>query len=285
MQQLNYVQGSEEWHTFRNKHIGSSDAAVCVLGLHYETTPYMLYMQKMGKAEPKKTTSAMYNGKVNEEPARRCFEDQLGVSVFPTVRESRTTHFMAASLDGLDIDEKVAVEIKCPVNENSTYHQMALQGQVPEHHMPQLQHQISVLELERIYFFSYTQSSNAIVEVKRDETYIKNMIQKETIFWEHVDKKNPPPLTEKDYLYCDTNEWKELTDEWIQLDYLEDRKEQIRRRLIEIAGQKNTKGNGVTVSKTQRKGNVVYSEIPYLKTIDLDQYRSPPTEIWRITTK
>lgn len=280
MQQPNLKQGSPEWHEFRRNHIGGSDAAVCVQQSPY-MTPYDLYLEKIGLGTNRSINSYMQKGIDLEEPARKAFEETMGVSVFPTVRKSQKVHFMAASLDGLDIDGKIAVEIKCP--SNMTYHQMALDGQVPEHHMPQLQHQISVLGLDGIYFFSYTPTSNAIVEVKKDDNYIKNLIEKERIFWDHVTKKEPPPLTEKDYLYCESNEWKELTDEWKQLCILEDRKEEIRKRLIILSGQKNAKGHGVTLTRVHRKGSIEYNSIPELKLIDLEKYRKPPIESWRLT--
>jgi putative phage-type endonuclease len=280
MQQVNLKQRSPEWYEFRRNHIGGSDAAVC-LGESPYMSAHELYLEKLGLGKPKQVNSYMQQGIDLEEPARSAFENIMGISVFPVCRKSRHTDFMMASLDGLDMDEKIAVEIKCP--SNMTYHQMALDGQVPDHHMPQLQHQLSVLGLDVVYFFSYTLSSHAIVEVKRDEKYIKNLIEKEKAFWDYVLKKEPPPLTEKDYVFCESPEWKELTDEWRTLSDLEDRKEVIRNRLIAIAGEKNAKGNGCTLTKVHRKGNVVYSKIEYLKTIDLEPYRSPPVESWRLS--
>jgi|SRR6185295_5479222 len=280
MQQPNLRQRSPEWHEFRQKHIGGSDAITCMGDYRY-ATPYQLYLEKLGLSSPRRITSAMQNGIDNEEPARRAFENLMGISVFPVVRKSRTVDFMMSSLDGLDMDEKIAVEIKCP--SDMTYHQMALDGKVPDHHMPQLQHQISVLGLDGIYFFSYTATSSAVVEVKRDENYIRNLIEKERIFWEYVTKEEAPPLTDKDYVYCESNEWKELTEEWKRLSDLEERKEIVRKQLIAIAGDKNAKGNGCTLTKVYRKGNIPYSKIPEVKKLDLEAHRGPPIESWRLS--
>jgi putative phage-type endonuclease len=280
MQQPNLRQGTAEWHEFRQKHIGGSDAAIC-LGESQYMTPYQLYLEKIGLGKPRQINSAMQNGIDLEEPARRAFEQSIGVSVFPVVRKSRTIDFMIASMDGLDMDEKIAVEIKCPMN--MIYHQMALDGEVPAHHMPQLQHQMSVLNLESIYFFSYTVSTHKAILVRKDENYIKNIIEKETEFWNYVDKKEAPPLSEKDYAYCDSTEWKELTEEWKQLNDLEERKEAIRKRLISIAGDRNAKGNGITLTKVYRKGVIPYSTIPEIKKLNLEPHRNPPSESWRLT--
>src|SRR6185295_11413046 len=167
MQQPNLRQRSPEWHEFRQKHIGGSDAITCMGDYRY-ATPYQLYLEKLGLSSPRRITSAMQNGIDNEEPARRAFENLMGISVFPVVRKSRTVEFMMSSLDG-------------------------------------------------IYFFSYTATSSDVVEVKREKNYIRNLIEKERIFWEYVTKEEAPPLTDKDYVYCESNEWKELTEEWKRL--------------------------------------------------------------------
>ena len=45
----------------------------------------------------------------------------------------------------------------------------------------------------------------------------------------------------------------------------------------------NTLGCGIKVEKNSRKGNVDYTLIQELKNLDLDQYRKPSFDVWRIS--
>lgn len=269
-----------EWHEFRRNHIGSSDASICLGDYRYKT-PYQLYLEKIGLGEPEPISAPMQRGLDLEEEARMQFERVTGHAVFPTVRTHKDIEWMSASLDGLSIDGDIAVELKCP--SNPLYHEMAMDGVLPEHHMPQLQHQMEVLGLQDIYFFSYTVTSYGIIIVKRSQNFIDDIKHKEKAFWECVTSKKPPSLTEKDYVFCDSNEWKELTDEWKQLCDLDDKKERVRKRLLEISGKRNAKGNGITLTKVFSKGKVAYDHIPVLQNLDLEPYRNPPSESFRIT--
>lgn len=280
MQSVSLIQGTPEWHEFRQKHIGGSDASVC-LGESKYMSPYELYLEKIGEGKPKKVTTIMHQGNILEEPARKAFEQVMDVSVFPVVRKHKEYDFMAASMDGLDMDEKIAVEIKCPFSK--IYHQMALNGVMPDHHMPQVQHQMSVLNIDKMYYFSYTIESHGLVVVNRDDDYIKNLISKEKEFWEMVQSRKPPELTDKDYLEMESTEWKELSDEWNRLCEMDDRKEAVRQRIIALSGAQNAKGYGIRLTKVMRKGSVDYKAVPMLKGVDLEAYRKPSNESYRIT--
>jgi capsid protein len=82
-------------------------------------------------------------------------------------------------------------------------------------------------------------------------------------------------------------EWKQYVIDWQDakkdLDQTLERERDCRQRLIVASQSRNCKGFGVRVEKIIRKGSVVFSEIPDLIGVDLEAYRKPPTESWRIT--
>lgn len=82
-------------------------------------------------------------------------------------------------------------------------------------------------------------------------------------------------------------EWQLLVKQWqyakTDLDCSIDMERMAREKLIKASLSNSSKGFGVKVQKIMRKGSVKFSEIPALQGIDLDQYRKPASESWRIT--
>jgi hypothetical protein len=55
-----------------------------------------------------------------------------------------------------------------------------------------------------------------------------------------------------------------------------------REGLIYLSNGKSSKGCGISLTKVFKKGNIDYSKIPELKGVDLEKYRKPIQESWRI---
>lgn len=275
------TQGTEEWKTLRSTKVGASDASA-ILGVSKWTTPYQLWEQKLGLREVE-TTSSMRRGTELEEEARREFEHLHGISVFPDVVFHPEYDWMMASLDGLSLDGKILVEIK---NVNKQDHQVALDGNVPLHYIPQCQHQLAVTGLDSMYYFSYNADNPAIIEVKRDDAYIAGMIEKEKEFYRCMTEFDPPPLTDRDYVEHTDQEWCALAFELkhtsANIKVFEQREKDLRNQLINLSEGKNCKGAGIKMTRIVRKGNIDYAKVEALQGIDLEPYRKPPIESWRI---
>jgi hypothetical protein len=63
---------------------------------------------------------------------------------------------------------------------------------------------------------------------------------------------------------------------------LENEEKELRDILICMSNKKNTVGAGIKVSKIVRKGNIDYSIVHELNGVNLERYRKPPTECWKI---
>lgn len=277
MKIVSVEQGSKEWLSLRNNKIGASDAPI-IMGMSPWTTPFQLWQIKMGLLQIPDNT-AMKRGRDLEEQARQKFIEKVGYEVFPTVALHDSIEFMMASFDGISNDGKSIVEIKCPGRED---HEKAMDGVIPEKYIPQLQHQMEIAQVECMFYFSYSERSHKILEINRDNKYIKDMIQKEKSFWECMQNLEAPELIDRDYIKRDDEEWLMLAKEWIELSKLEKRKEEVRMRLLDISGKCNTMGGGIKFSKIPRKGNIDYKAIPELLTVDLEKYRKSTIETFRI---
>lgn len=64
--------------------------------------------------------------------------------------------------------------------------------------------------------------------------------------------------------------------------HLEEIGKELRNDIITMADNKNIFGGGIIVTKCTRKGNIDYSSIELLKEVDLEYYRKPASEYWRI---
>jgi len=285
--QPHLIQRSKAWFQFRYEHIGASDASA-IMGVSPWKNVNQLYIEKTQTQENhvQLDNYAINRGIALEPVALSVFESETGHLMQPRVMVHPTISYMSASLDGLSLDEDVAVEIKCPGKKD---HDLALSGKVPEKYIPQLQHQMAVLDHDMIYYFSFHEDSHALIEVKRDDEYIKDLIEKESEFWKCVMDKNPPAPQKKDFTTNESEKFR-IAKERYQEFYEQESEitlqlEQAKEDLLEIAGYCNTVGCGISIQRIERKGNLDYSSIPELKNLDLEKYRKPPTESWRITFK
>jgi predicted phage-related endonuclease len=177
-----------------------------------------------------------------------------GLYTFPDVKVHPKYDFMIASLDGITFDGEHIVEVKCP---GAKTHAIALSGKVPDHYMPQLQHQLEVCGKEHMYYFSFDGNFGVFIEVLRDDSYIKELLEKELQFWYCMQNAIPPALKERDSTHKKDMEWKIMAEEWrsckAALHDLEVLELKWRQKLIDACEGKNCHGSGVSVNQSFRK--------------------------------
>lgn len=262
----------------RRSFIGASDAPA-IMGVSPWKTKYRLWQEKCGLVSCEIPSEAMERGNRLEPIARSLFEEFIGVNVQPKRFFSEKHDWMMASLDGIDDSGEIAVEIKCPGK---------YCDHVPDHYMPQLQHQMFVANLKEIYYFSYVEEQEIFIElVKRNDEYIDKLIKAETEFWECVKACTPPEMSNKDFIKREDKEWTDISDKW---NYLKKMKEEIlfeeeilKKQIIDLCEGFQCEGKGMKVQKILKKGSIDYSSIYELKDIDLEKYRKKDSEYWKIS--
>mgnify|MGYP001612220140 FL=1 len=277
------VQGSESWKSLRKNMIGCSDLPV-LMGVSPYKTIYELWSEKHGLSQPK-VNAAMKRGTDLEGEAREAYETEVGFSVEPKVIFHPEYQWLLASLDGLSADGSAAVEIKNCSRED---HELAKKGMIPEKYIPQVQGQLSCLGLQRMHYWSFCQGEGILVEVVRDDKYIKQLYEVASNFFEnHIEGLQEPPLTAKDYVRVETPSRRGVAEQLLQvqkqLKELKETEEALRRSLIEDYGAYNSIGCGIKMTKSLSRGAVDFSAIPELKDVDLEQYRKAPIVKWRIS--
>lgn len=282
MKIIELEQNTPAWSAFRRSHIGASEASA-ILGCSPWTTSYKLWLRKVGLEPEQHQNSAMQRGHALEQEARDTFINSIACPVSPLVAVHDEYEWMSASFDGLNIFEKKLVEIKCPgLNDHKT----AVNGKIPDKYYPQLQHQLAVAGYDKMFYYSYYNGEGSSVLVHRDDAYIDNLIQKEKEFYNHMKTLTSPAMTHKDFNEKDDEEWKILTWRYITFRdkrlHLQKMEDETKQNLIELCQNQSCKGNGVKAQKIVKKGNVDYSLIPELKNVDLDSYRKPVSEYWKL---
>jgi putative phage-type endonuclease len=296
---------TQEWHEWRSQGIGASDAAVIMKKFPYGKTPLNLWEEKIGGSSTF-TNKAMEHGNKMEPRALKWAQDQLGIEL---IGQNRSEHpqmpWMRATLDGVNFEKRIMVEIKCPYNLENHYKVKKTQ-EVPEIYFPQLQHQIKVEEerVDKGYLLSFNhkdENDSILIEVKRDNQYIEKLVDEEYEFFQHVVNRTPPPLTDLDYdkkgedWIKVAKERKELKD---LMSHLEKKDKELYKSLIDLSGGKNSSGAQFKFTKIIEKGRVDYDAaiehyvntlralcagIVELPSIDLDSFRKSPVVKWRLT--
>jgi putative phage-type endonuclease len=173
---LDMKQGSAEWHALRKTKVTATDAAV-IMGVSPWKSVKSLLQDKLYSISENIITPKMQRGIDLEPIARDLFNIQTGFLLIPGVV---VNGWAMASLDGISQDHQIILEIKCPGDKD---HALALHGQIPEYYYPQLQHQMSVCNLQSMYYFSFDGIDGVTIPVPRDDLYIEKMLIEEKKFY------------------------------------------------------------------------------------------------------
>ncbi len=277
------TQGTPEWLALRASKITATDAG-CILGVDPYCSAYMRWKQKLGLISPQKENFAMLEGRRLEPIARNQFTLDTGIQVEPLVLINPNRPWQMASFDGVTVDRKIGVEIKC----SSRIYEKALNHEIDDHYIAQVQHQIEVLGVDMIFFYAFCNGKGKLLRINRDESYINNMIDKEYEFWNRLNDFESPAMCDKDFIERYDDEWKDAVSEWDETNKIiklyEEKESLLKKKIIQLAGCRNTTGFGVTASLISRKGNVNYADLCLENNIDPEKYRKNATENWRITS-
>jgi putative phage-type endonuclease len=264
-------QNTPEWMNWRKSRIGASDCAA-IMGQDPFRTEKDVRKEKKGSHIPY-TTAAMKRGHDLEPSARLWAEKELGAIFRPVCLEAEENDFMAASLDGYDFIQDMAIEIKCP-RINSPVWEEIKDGIIPVYYCWQMQHQMFVSGLKEIHLIAYDGVSGVCLTLGRDEPMIVDLVSKERCFWESLNED-------------DSSELPVIHDETL-IRALETRS----RAKAELESAEKIIFSKVTmpcscagfkIQQQSRKGIVRYKDIPELKGVNLESYRGEDITFWKIS--
>ena len=151
MKTIDIEQGSKEWHDFRAKHFTASDAPAMLGVSPYKTRIELLKEKKYGITQEidAATQRRFDDGHRFEALARSLAEDRAGEELYPVVGISTEHPKLAASFDGLTMDEQLVWEHK---SLNDTYRNCQHADDLPEHLRVQIEQQMLVANAQACLF-------------------------------------------------------------------------------------------------------------------------------------
>lgn len=172
MQTHNLVQGSQEWHEFRAKHFGASEAAA-MLGLSKQLSRNdLLLYKKTGKSKEYGDwvqANILDYGHEVEAMARELLESELGDELYPVTCSDGM--MLSASCDGLTIDGHVAFEHKQFNADLADF--IIANNTLPDTHMPQCQQILLVTRAQKVIFVCSdgTENNRVKIEILPDQSW------------------------------------------------------------------------------------------------------------------
>ena len=280
---IQLVQGSPEWLEYRLKMRNASETAA-VLGVSPWLTPYQLWLLKTGRSVTK-ATAAMQHGTDMEPAARAAYEAQTGNVMQPLVLQDGP---YSASLDGMDLDGQLIVEIKCPYKgQASKLWNDAVVGLVPEQYQLQVQHQLMVSGAVLAHLWVYDGTQGLLLPIERDEAAMQRIRDGWDQFQTFMDSDTPPPLADADTVQRSDAAWTAAAQVFAEAKRATDAADAAlataRDQLVALAQHPREQGAGVSVTRFWKTGNVDYKKVPLLNGVDLSLYRGKAREEVRVT--
>lgn len=280
---LKLVQGSPDWHAHRAKHRNASETPA-VLGVSPWVTPYQLWLQRTDRAQPE-VNRAMIHGSQLEPVAREAYEALTGLVMQPLVLVEGD---YSASLDGITLDGGLILEIKCPAKgRDSDLWKQVEDGVVPEYYRWQIETQLMVSGAGLAHLYVFDGTEGILIEQrprKEDWSVIEDGWDG---FMRYIAEDLPPPLTDRDTVVRNDDEWKAAAGAYLELkaqaDAASAQLEEAKARLVGLASHTSEKGAGVAVSRFWKVGSIDYKKVPALIGVDLEKYRGAAREEVRVS--
>lgn len=196
---------AKEYLKWRSNKIGSSDVPA-ILGKSPFKTARQLCKEKLGLTNSAFFTNlAIELGKRFEDTARASIEMKLDLDFPATICQSSHLPWMTASLDGLNVENKLVLEIKC-VRGGPTWEKVC-EGKVSESYEDQLQHQLWVSGAEKVLFYvarveqtpeDYRIADYGLVEVLPNKDQQDVIVKACLEFYQHMQSGTLPAHTKDD---------------------------------------------------------------------------------------
>lgn len=282
---INLPQGSDEWHQHRLQHRNASETAI-VMGASPWMTPFELWELRTHRRKPS-VNAAMQRGTQLEPEARAAYEAATGHVMQPLVLVNGE---YSASLDGMTLDAKLFVEIKCPFRgRRSNLWQQTASGEIPTHYAWQIQHQLMVsgADVAHLYVYDSEGRDGILIEVQPQPDQWTLIRKAWDQFMTYINTDSPPPLCDQDVVERTDDGWRDAAEKYMEAKRLtEDAESKLQAAkdfLLKLVNHASESGCGIGVSRYWKKGTIDYKRVPALQDIDLEPFRKPGTLETRIT--
>jgi putative phage-type endonuclease len=186
-------QQTPEWLAAREKGIGASQAAAAI-GMSEWQSPVSLWAEKLGLVPPQPESVPMRIGTALEPLIARLYTEATGVKVrrANNLRQHSSHAFMLASIDRRA--GRKPVELK--YSARATGYGEPGTDEVPDDVLVQVLHQLAVLDEDEgeVALLKAGAPSVAIYPIRRSAEAEASIVERESVFWDHVLSRTEPPV-------------------------------------------------------------------------------------------
>lgn len=276
---VNLTQREPAWFQWRQGKISAS-MMPALMGVNPWCSRNKLWKRVLGIIPEEAMNANMQRGNDLEDTVRELVEERLGERFPAACFEHDEDKWAIASLDGINAEGETILEVKCPAKHETKVNPM---------YLPQIQWQLYCSGAKKAFYATFTDGQLEIFVVLRDDDYIETLRKEAQLFLNQLRTLEEPEASESDCQELHDEDSIRAQIEYDQLDaeikLLEDRRDAVRAKLTEKAKDGNIRIGNLIVSKVRMPGTIQYKNIPELKSIDLELYRSAPKDIFRITRK
>ena len=181
----------EEWLKHRRRSVGGSDAA-SIIGLNPWSSPYSVWVDKLGKMPEKPDTEPMRLGRDLEDYVAKRFTEATGKKVRRenAILQNPDYPFAHANVDRMVVGEDAGLECKTTSALNLKRFK---NGEYPEHYYVQCVHYMAITGCKKWYLAVLVLGEGFYhFEIERDEDEIRSLMVAEADFWQCVATETPP---------------------------------------------------------------------------------------------
>jgi putative phage-type endonuclease len=287
MKKIGLEQGTPEWIAYRLNGVGGSDIASIIGSEGAFKNRQEVLMEKLGHTkELSEFQKKLFQDGHEWEALVRDQLNTQGFNFRPEVVECQFNNRLFASLDGLDVDREMILEVKSVMSMDKF---KAYVANPPAHYITQCQWQMMVTGLPVTLLAFVCQGEVAVKEVHADPHAQAKLIVEADQFLDDLDKVKagtmPAPVQQVSTL--DMERLFELKSASVEaskaLEALDQQIKELAEKILADHQAIHVQSPFVTVQWCEREGSVDYKKIPELSKIDLNQYRKKATKFLKVS--
>lgn len=288
MKQITLQQNTPEWLNYRLNGVGASEIP-SISGITGAFTNYhAIMMQKLGHVQEISPylEKIFKDGHEWEIVARDIINDQ-GYNFVPMVVESDENQRYFASLDGIDLEKKMILEIKsCTTTKKFD----SFVKETPKHYYSQVQWQLFVTGLDQAMLAFVHDEKMIVRNITADKDHQLFLKQYADKFLEELDEAKVKGLQPvQQIMNPDIHrivKLKQIEAQMkFQLEKIDEEIKTLAERNLREFGATKIENDLLSIQTVEREGSVDYKKIPELQNIDLNKYRKKGTSYLKITLK
>jgi putative phage-type endonuclease len=289
MIEKNLIQGSKEWHEYRASGVGASEIA-SIVGIQgaFKTRSEVL-MEKLGQGkEPTEYQKKLFSEGHEWEAVVRESLNADEYDFQPLVVESAQSPRLFASLDGLDRQKRMILEVKS-VSTESRFNEYAKTP--PAHYLAQVQFQLYCSGMDSAllaFVFAGDMVAHVISPDPRAQAELVGHAVDFLADLDHVRLNGvPAPVQSVESPEIETLiQLKQAHAEASKkLDELDSEIKALAERILSTHGATQIENDRVNIQWIEREGSVDYKKIPELQGLDLSPYRKKGSKFIQVRVK